>query len=399
MQTKNPTWIYILKGFGICAISLLLKNLVSFAILLCYSGENLMGDLPNYAIHIVCFIASILIYNSVIGIFHSLDRAFADDFIKNKKIFIDKGFIAEAIAIIATLSLAAAIGASPEIAGMFYFAEGKSPHSSGILPMLATLLISAALLLICRYEAVRYWKVLERQGTLDETVTKKKLIIRLVIVCIAYPLAFPFLPLIAFVCVTFFRAAVTVVAAPLLLLTIIVLIAAIIGAKLLLVIRKRKAFLADLSTVVREHGFLLSEIQNSYSSLFNAKKQCSFSVSNKMTTYDCLVIGHLFKSVPICFTSNFEGFFRYRLGTKRHNITMEKHFTFATEGSGVKILVINPTPKYAYICDTETDNEKRLYNADKLWNYVVYEAVAFIGALDRDCLGKYSSVAVRESNS
>ena len=84
---------------------------------------------------------------------------------------------------------------------------------------------------------------------------------------------------------------------------------------------------------------------------------------------------------------------KIQIGTKRHNVTMQKHFEFFKKGSGVKILIINPTPKYAYICDTESVNEKRLFNADKLWDYVAYEAEAFIGALDRDCLGKYSSVS------
>ena len=403
MNLKNKIYIYILKGIGIGATAMLLKCLVSFAILLFYSGNNLIGDLPNFAIHIVCFIASLLIYNSVFGIFLSFDRSSSDEFIENcqtktglKKIFGYKTFLAEAIAITLFLSLAASLGASAEIAGMFYFNEGKSAHSSGIIPMLSTALISLILTSLGRYEAVRYWSVLKRQGTLAESITKKKLIIKIIIVCIAYPLAFPFLPLIAFVAVTLFRTAATVVAAPLLLLTIIILIGAIIGIKLLLVIRKRKTFIDNLSTVVREHGFMISEITNPYASLFNVKKQCSFTVTNKKTTYDCLVIGHLLKTVPICFTSNNEGYFRYRLGTKRHNVTMQKHFEFTAEGSGVKILIINPTPKHAYICDIESDKEKRLYNADKLWDYVAYEAVAFIGALDRDCLGKYSSVAEKD---
>ena len=400
MNEKSKLWIYALKGFGIGAIALILKALVSFAILLYYSGENLIGDIPNYAIHIVCFVASIFIYNSVFGIFMTFDKSSLNDFTLNdkpnspfKNAFCHKNILVEGIAIIAFTSLAAALGASREIGGMFYFDDGVSPYSNGIIPFSVTAVITFLLFLLTRYEATRYWLVLKRQGAIDETITMKRLIIRLIIIAIAYPLAFPFMPLIAFVFITLFRTAVTIVSAPLLLLTIFLLIAVLLTLKLLFVIKKRKNFINNLKTTVRQHGFTLSEIENPYASLFNLKKQCSFTVTNKKTTYDCVVLGHLLKSVPICFTSDSEGYFRYRLGTKRHNVTMQKHFEFFKKGSGVKILIINPTPKYAYICDTESDNEKRLFNADKLWDYVAYEAEAFIGALDRDCLGKCSSVS------
>jgi len=400
MNNKKITWIYILQGIGIGVIAILLKCLVSFAVLLYYSGENLVGDLPNYILNIVSFVASLLVYNSVYGIFLSFDRSAAEEFIVRedgskgfKKIFGYKSFITKAIAAIAFTSVAAALGCAKEIAGMFYLGDGVSPYSNGIVPFSATLFISAFLILFNRYEAVRYWTVLERQGTLYETVNIKKLLIRFIVIAVAYPLTLPLLPLIAFVFISLFATAAAVITAPVLLLIIILLIASLFGLKILLVIKRRKSFIKNTATVVRQHGFSLSEIQNPYSSLFSTKKQCIFTVTNKKTTYDCLVLGQVFKSVPICFTSDSEGYYRYRLGTKRHNITLEKHFTFTTDGSGVKILIINPTPKYAYICDVESDKEKRLFNADKLWNYVVYEAEAFVGALDRDCLGKYSSVA------
>lgn len=400
MNGAKRLWVYILKGIGIGAIAVLLKSLVHFAILLYYSGENMVGDLPNHILNIVSFIASILVYNSVFGIFLSFDRFFAEEFVECaddksgfKRIFGFKSFFIEATAAITFTSLSAALGAAKEIAGMFYLGDGVSPHSNGIVPFSATLFISAFLIFFNRYEAVRYWTVLERQGTLYETVNIKKLLIRFIVIAVAYPLTLPLLPLIAFVFISLFGTVTAVITAPVLLLIIILLIASLFGLKILLVIKRRNNFIKNTATVVRQHGFSLSEIQNPYSSLFSTKKQCIFTVTNKKTTYDCLVLGQVFKSVPICFTSDSEGYYRYRLGTKRHNITLEKHFTFTTDGSGVKILIINPTPKYAYICDVESDKEKRLFNADKLWNYVVYEAEAFVGALDRDCLGKYSSVA------
>lgn len=72
---------------------------------------------------------------------------------------------------------------------------------------------------------------------------------------------------------------------------------------------------------------------------------------------------------------------------------MQRHFEYSAPGENRKLMIINPTPKYAFICDPEFEKEKRLYNSDKLWNFVVYEAEAFLGATDRGSLGKYSSVA------
>ena len=71
---------------------------------------------------------------------------------------------------------------------------------------------------------------------------------------------------------------------------------------------------------------------------------------------------------------------------------MEKHFEYSAPGNGKKIMIIHPTPKYAYLCDPQFKKEKRVYNADCVWSFVAYEDEAFIGAVDRDCLGRSTSV-------
>jgi hypothetical protein len=276
---------------------------------------------------------------------------------------------------------------------MFYFGEGRSRFSSGIIPFLAVLVLTTLYMLFERYEAVRYWRVLHRQGNLEELSSKPKIIFRMIFIVIIYPLLLPYLPMIAFIFISFMATLVLLITAPGLAVIIIGIILSILAIRILLAFKRRKNTLKAIRTVVREHGYEITVIQNPYKSLMTRKKLCTFTIKNKKSTFDCLIIGHMIRSTPICFTSENEGYYRYRLGTKRHNITLQKHFTYSAEGDGRKIMIINPTPKYAYLVDTESDKEKRIYNADLVWNFVAYEAEAFIGALDRDVLGRYSTTS------
>jgi hypothetical protein len=275
---------------------------------------------------------------------------------------------------------------------MFHAADGKSPYASGFLPFLVSLILISAFLAYERYEAVRYWKILKKQSDLDELRSKSKIIIRLILI-FTYPLTVPYLPLLAYLLFTSVSIITLLFAAPLLLLTCIALIAAFFGIKLLVSMKTRRDFFEKLNTLIRQNSFEITEIKNKYSSLFSRNKKCTFTIKTKQGSFDCLVIGNIRRGVPICFTSENEGYYRHRIGTQRHNITMQRHFEYFAPGNNRKLMIINPTPKYAYICDPECKKEKRLYNSDKLWNFVVYEAEAFLGALDRGSLGKYSSVA------
>ena len=99
------------------------------------------------------------------------------------------------------------------------------------------------------------------------------------------------------------------------------------------------------------------------------------------------MIGNPRYRVPVCFISETDGYFRHRLGTKKHNITLQTKFNYSLEGDGKKILIISPVAKDAFILDG--DKERRIFNADRLWDFVTYEPEAFIAALERDCLGRY----------
>ena len=312
-------------------------------------------------------------------------------FLSFKKIYAHKTFITEYVTSIFILTVAAAMGAMPEIAGMFYFGDGKGPHRTGIIPFLAILVMTSAIYFFNRYEAIRYWQVLKKKASLDTLTDKPKIIIRILAVVIGYPLVLPYIPLLAYPFITLFGASALLLSVPILLLIILIILLLSTAVVFFKTMRRRKKLIKNLKTLVREHGLSLSKINNPYISLINHKKKCSFDLIIKNKKYNCLVLGHVFRSVPICFTSETEGHFRHRIGTGRHNITLERGFDYSLGDDGIKILIINPTPKYAYIINSENNKEKRIFNADKLWNFVAYEADAFLSAVDTDCLGKYSS--------
>ena len=148
-------------------------------------------------------------------------------------------------------------------------------------------------------------------------------------------------------------------------------------------------FLKKMADSAAKTGFTVTEIKNPRLSLLSRKRKCTFSLIRGTTVFDCLIIGYPRYRVPVCFTSETKGYYRHRIGMPKHNITLETKFDYSLPGENKKILIISPTPKDAFIIEGE--KEKRLFTADKLWSFVVYESDGFVGAIDRDCLGRYDS--------
>lgn len=391
-----PLRLYILKGVGGGVAATAVKSFTNLIIYAVYATQ----DIQNYQINIICFIASIIVYNSIFGILLMFDKTSCDIYLKQKtqkpdisfikETFGNVYFVAEFLSTVSVMSLAAALGTAKEIAGMFYMQDGVSPYSIGIIPFSATLLISSSLLIYERYEAVRYWKALNKRGELDELTSKPKIIIRILTVAVGYPLILPYLPLIAAVFLSFIRVIALVITLPALIAIFVAVILLIFAIKILKVVHERRSFFKKLTILARQRELTVKDIKNPYISLLKRSRHCSFLLENKKSTYACTVLGHVRRAV-ICFTSSTEGYYRHRIGTKRHNITLQQHFKLTQEGAYTKIIIINPTPKNAYICESGSSKEKRLLNADRLWDSTVYEADAFLRATDNEVLGKYAS--------
>lgn len=388
--------LYILKGVGGGVAATAVACFTKLMIFAVYATQ----DIPNYLINIICFIASVIVYNSIFGILLMFDKTACGNYLEYKaqtpdtpfikELFRDRLFITELLSAVSVTSLAAALGAAKEIAGMFYTQDGVSPYSIGIIPFAVTLLISSSLLIYERYEAVRYWKALNKHGELDELTSKPKIIIRILTVTVGYPLILPYLPLLAAVFLSFIRVIALVTTLPVLIAIFVAVILLIFAIKILKGVHERRSFFKKLTVLARQRELTVKDIENPYISLLKRSRQCSFLLENKKSTYACTVLGHVRRAV-ICFTSSTEGYYRHRIGTKRHNITLQQHFKLTQEGAYTKIIIINPTPKNAYICESGSSKEKRLLNADMLWDSTVYEADAFLRATDNEVLGKYAS--------
>lgn len=408
MDSQNPLlirpfYISILKGLGTAVIALLIKTAVSFSAWQRYATGSMFGELENYAIYIVCFICSLFVYNSVIGISTTYDPISRDEVMENthgsrgalpslKGIFCYRSFFIESATTTGTLTLAALLGASPEIFGMFYTGEGHSPYEAGIFPALVTFPTVLFLCFVARFEAVRYWKYLYRTLNGKQIESKTKLILRVLFVLVLYPIVLPFIPILFYVAVTVWgaiAAAAIAMTIPVFLITLFLAIYGLWWLRVIFAMRKRMKFLGKMKESAEKMRFAVTEIKNPRLSLVSKKLRCSFSLVRENERYDCLVIGNPRYRVPVCFTSESKGHYRHRIGTPKHNITLESKFDYSLNSDNKKILIISPTPKHAFI--TEGDKEKRLFTADKLWDFVLYESDGFVGALERDCLGRYDS--------
>ena len=396
---EKPIGIYVMKGVCMGVLSLILKLVVSLACWLIHrDGDSVFGGLDPFAIHILCFVGSLFVYNSIFCLLLNYDKASSEEFFAResedcsefRKKFIYKSFFAESASATAVLSLAALFGASGEIGGMFYFAdEGRSPYSAGIVPMLATILVCALLFLNSRNETVRYWRYLKKTHSLEELENKRKLFLRIAIIIIIYPITIPFLPLLAYTAYTLVSVAVVLsdaLTVPGFIGAVVFVIAFFRLVRFLRARRARKAFFEKLLEVVTSNKYIISEIKNPYKSLVSLKKQCTFTLEYGEKKFNCLVISSPRFRVPICFESESEAFFRYRIGSPKHNITLRRGFSYTFDGEGARIIIVAPTPKDVLICDGE--KERRLFNADLLWGAVIYDADAFVGSADRQCLGR-----------
>ena len=399
---ERPLYFSILKGLGIGVATVVLKLVVSLSVWQNYAVSSMFGEFENFAIYIVSFVCSLFVYNSVIGISMTFDVFARDEVMTRtydrtgaipsfKDIFLYKSFLAETATTVLVLFIASLCGSTPEIFGMFHLGEGRSPYEAGIFPALVTLPIILFLCFFARFEAVRYWKYLYRTANLELIESKLKLAFRIAFIVILYPIALPYIPIIFFVVwaiIGLIGSIAVSMTIPVFCITVLLILFALWCLKILLAIRKRNKFFNKMKESAAKMGFTVTPIKNTCSSLITRKRKCTFSLIRGKEIYDCLVIGHPRYRVPVCFTSETKGHYRHRIGTPKHNITFETKFDYSLDSQNKKLLIIAPTPKHAYICDG--GKEKRLFTADKLWDFVVYESDGFIGSLERDCLGRYS---------
>jgi hypothetical protein len=112
-----------------------------------------------------------------------------------KKILLSRQFIAEAVTSLTLVFIVAAAGVLPEIGGIF-FSDGSK--RAGLFPALILTPICFIVLLLAKYEAMRYWHKLEREKDIEKLDSPVRFAVRIFVIIILYPLVFPLSPLLVF---------------------------------------------------------------------------------------------------------------------------------------------------------------------------------------------------------
>ena len=404
--TKRPWYVSMLRGISIAVAFLLIKGVSSLIIWALYSASRdslLVGLAPNF-VFLLIFVLSIFMLGSVASIVLTYDPTAAYDYLmtveegeaSGAKAFFTSDFIIQLSFAVGIIAAASAFGAYAEIAGSFYFGEGLSPYSAGALPLASSAVLSFLIISYARSGALRYWKYLKARLELDIIASKMRLLVRILSVVVLYPLVSPMSPLLAFAIYTVVMIVVSVAVSltlPIFILVVVLIALALYWGAFLLRARRRAKFFRSADDL-RLMGYEISDVKNAYRSLLSPKCVCSFIMKRGRDTYSCVLFTSPRYRVPLCFESSRLAYYRRRIGTKAHNITLQTRFeySFADIDKVRNIVIVDPPVKDVLIQDG--DKERRLFNADSLWDMVIYEADAFLGAAERECLGKSEVIRI-----
>lgn len=406
-EINNPMsrpWFYLIRGTIIFVFFYILKIITVFSVRRIYVGHTVqLTDFPVWAVNLISAVIIVFIYNSIVNLFSMHDKSASVDFFEEEKedlffleeigvILKDKKFWIETLTAITLCTVVAFIGGFSEVTNMLPEAV-VALLPLWLLPVLLCTVVFFTVSLLCKYEARRYWLSLKREHETDKIGKAYLLIIRSVVFFIIYPGIFPYAPYIVLAGVSFvmiFVAASKEFTVIGLILIIAILIGVVVLLRYLRSIRKRKHLIKKLIRVAEENGYTISEIYFPYASFFRHVDGYNFTLKKGDRAFSCRFVGTVKKSVPVVFTSATEGYYLHRIGTKKHNISLHHKFNygFETDKSEIKIVLVDPFPKTVLV---ESDGgSRRLYSGDKIWNVIIYDSADIIGAIDRDCLGRYN---------
>jgi len=391
VKPEKKLWQYLLRGAIAFFATFLVKSLTTprFA-----SFDT--SVIPSQVFFAFALLGVILIFNSMI---HTLTLYDADCFEKFKKRKVEKvtffkelGNILHSPEFWLETAPALALALLFSFFGGFYevvyaiFPLGKAPAwSYRLLPVVVITPLFFLVSLICRYEIHRYWVELIKKNDNERVKSKAKFALKLAVIFLMYPLVFPYTPYVAFVIITFFG----LVGALVSVLSILGFIAAAVGLVFLIIWlmkrknrKLRKKFFKDMRLYAERAGFELVEFDKEQAEV----RSYDFYLKKDSKVYSCRVIKALSGATPLYFTSSSDAYFLHRLGTKSHHTSIEKHFEYSFVADGQKLLLLIKFPKRTYV--SSDGATKKLFPGDKIWNYILFDTRSFLGALDRDCLGR-----------
>lgn len=148
----------------------------------------------------------------------------------------------------------------------------------------------------------------------------------------------------------------------------------------------RKKTIQQIKESCAENGYTISDIEEPYLSIFRPCEGESFCITKGGKSYSCKLIAAPKKSVPMAIHPNGQMHFFHELRIRGVKIFSYKTVKdFAYDSKDPKILIVNPVPKklMAY-----KGTIVEIDNGELVGDYKIYNATAFVRAIDNDILNR-----------
>ena len=403
MNSSSRLYVPAIQGFVVFLWTLAVKSATMLVVYMASATkDSLFRDFPNWAIHLTVITAGLFIYNSVLRLVYMFDRGARMEYVEENasapsigKDFVgmirSKTFWIQNAVAMPLFAVAALLGAYPDIGGIIL---GEGSIGTSLCNVLSTVILVPVLFVIgffTRYEVHRYWVVLEKRQDTEKVEKISSFIWQALLITLAYPIVYPYSPLLLGAIVSVFNIIFTLFDA----LSIIGTLAAIVLIILIIYvfpllngIRKRRKFIKQLKNICKEAGYTLSDISHPYRSFIRPSIGANFTIAKDGTEYKCAFVSTLHRGTWLSFVSDTDAYFRHRIGTKNHHFTLNHHIEYGIRGKCRKFIIISPLPKKVF---AESDGSMReILPGDRIWDYTVYNMTGFINAIDRNCLDKYN---------
>ncbi len=400
-MSATRAFSYFMRGVTSVILALLLSKLAYLNLVwISTPFDSVFRQLPLWAIKLLCAVAFLLVYNSLVHFLTLYDRRERESFLAEKRsvtfpsellrIMRSPMFILETAGAVLFVIILCLFGAVGEIVGVFFIDTEPTRAVELLLPTLIYAPSFFLISLFCRYEIRRYFVRLAITDNLAVLDSRVKMALRLGTIILLYPTVFPYAPLLIYVALSFVNIFMSLSA----LLTAVGLILAVLALILLAVfiayakaIRGRLKFIKKMTALCAERGFTVEGMTSPVKSFFRHEVGVSFTLRRGEEVFDCRFLSTVWRGAPLCFTSERHAYILHRLGTKNHHISINHNIEWGFSSEGTKIILVSPMPRRV-LAIAANGATRVLTQGDKIWDAVLYDTEAMLGALDRDCLGR-----------
>ena len=388
---------YLLRGMAVFAIFIFARFLIFVLTMnVALDGKTQMfNDFPIWSAYLIVVLGSLLLYNSLVRHFRLYNAEAREKFLENLntgKRFSEYGsilrmpeFLLESGTPIVLFSLFAPFGLIYEAELLFEFAGEFRYVFIYAAYILAFLFIN----LNAEYETRRHWKHLYEVRELDTLNSRWRFGLKLALILLLYPFTIPLSPVLIFLCINVY----TVVSAVLGLFSTVGLITFLVAVAFFLLaypklraLKTRKKFIKRLKLSVERSDYELCDLYCEKRIALGKTGGLRFTLKYGEKVYSCRLLPIEKRRLPLYFTSEKNAHFLYKIGGKKHFVSLARHFDYGVEGNGKPLLILAPEPKYVFV--SSDGSEKRLFTGDRMWRFTVFEGDSFFGAMDRHCLDK-----------